>query len=508
VASNGLIERVRTNSITYSNDFTNGAWIKSGCTITANYGTAPDGTQTASRAVFSGTNKTIYQNISGSDSVGSLYIKGTAGQKIQFAVGTSEVLFTLTGSWQRLEVYNSGSFTYAIALNTFGASDAFDVMIWAAQLETGDVATAYIATTSAAVSVGPVSGLPRLDYLGSTCPKLQLEPSRTNLSTYSEQFDNAVWSKETGNSVTANTIASPDGYVNADTISATAGNAININQSHTSASNSAHTFSTFLKKNNVSEVQIYIFSSGFVSRATVNLDNGTITNVDGSGATITNYGNGWYRCSIQGVVNSGVGFTIGYLTASTTGARSVYAYGSQLEVGAYATSYIPTLGTSVTRVADEASKTGISSLIGSTAGTLYSEFVVNGFSDFGTPLCINNGSTTESIWLTTFGNGDIRAEVYSVANGGIQATFTKTGNVVGQTYKIAIAYEAHNCAFFVNGVQVGTTDTSCAMPVGMTRVDFDYTNSSLFVKSALAIKQALLFKTRLTNAQLAELTTL
>jgi hypothetical protein len=137
---------------------------------------------------------------------------------------------------------------------------------------------------------------------------------------------------------------------------------------------------------------------------------------------------------------------------------------------------------------------------------LYSEFVVNGFADYGTPLCINNGTTSESVWLTTFANGDIRAEVFSSAGGGIQASFTKSGNAVGQTYKIAIGYAFNNFAFFVNGVQVGTTDTSGQVPVGMSRVDFDYIVPSSFVQSALAIKQALLFKTRLTNAQLAELT--
>jgi hypothetical protein len=159
-------------------------------------------------------------------------------------------------------------------------------------------------------------------------------------------------------------------------------------------------------------------------------------------------------------------------------------------------------------LADAASKTGISSLIGQTEGTLYSEFVVNGFADFGTALCINDGSTTESVWLTTFANGDIRAEVYSNAGGGVQASFTKSGNVVGQTYKIALGYASNNFAFFVNGVQVGTTDTGGSVPVSMSRVDFDYTNPATFVQSALGIKQALLFKTRLTNAQLAEITQL
>jgi hypothetical protein len=50
-----------------------------------------------------------------------------------------------------------------------------------------------------------------------------------------------------------------------------------------------------------------------------------------------------------------------------------YIYGAQLEAGAYATSYIPTLGAAVTRGLDACSKTGISSLIGQTEGTLFVE---------------------------------------------------------------------------------------------------------------------------------------
>jgi hypothetical protein len=345
-----------------------------------------------------------------------------------------------------------------------------------------------------------------LDYLGSTCPKLLLEPQRTNVVTYSEQFNNAAWfnsgtSGGTSVTITANSGEAPDGTTSAELIAmtrSTTSGSTYISQTQ-STSAGVHASTIYLKAKDATHVGKQI-SAWQYDGAERNLVDITLTA-------------SWVRYSLLTTTSlpSGTNELLAFGFRSgrgTTTSVEFYAWGAQGEAGAYATSYIPTLGTSVTRVADAASKTGIGSLIGSTAGTLYSEFVVNGFSDFGTPLCINNGSTTESIWLTTFGNGDIRAEVYSVANGGIQATFTKTGNVVGQTYKIAIAYEAHNCAFFVNGVQVGTTDTSCAMPVGMTRVDFDYTNSSLFVKSALAIKQALLFKTRLTNAQLAELTTL
>jgi hypothetical protein len=56
---------------------------------------------------------------------------------------------------------------------------------------------------------------------------------------------------------------------------------------------------------------------------------------------------------------------------------NLYVYGAQLEAGSYATSYCPTLAAAVTRGADAASKTGISSLIGQTEGTLFAEINVS-----------------------------------------------------------------------------------------------------------------------------------
>ena len=241
---------------------------------------------------------------------------------------------------------------------------------------------------------------------------------------------------------------------------------------------------------------------GGIKRAYYNFDTQTTTN-DGISSTMEDYGNGWFKCT----------FTFNAITATgvfypNESAANLYIYGAMLEAGSYSTSYIPTSGTMVTRLQDACSATGLSNTIGQTEGTLYSEFIVNGFTNFGTPLCINNGSTNESIWLTTFGNGDIRAEVFSVAGGGIQASFTKSGNTTGQIYKIAIGYAANNFAFYVNGTQVGTTDTSGVVPSGMSRIDYDYGNATTFSKSALQINQTQLYKTRLTNAELATLTTL
>jgi hypothetical protein len=93
-------------------------------------------------------------------------------------------------------------------------------------------------------------------------------------------------------------------------------------------------------------------------------------------ATITDFGNGWYRCTMTATATataSGSGFSLRLITSATSAraesnslATSVHLWGAQLEAGAYPTSYIPTTTATVTRNADVISKTGISSLIGQT----------------------------------------------------------------------------------------------------------------------------------------------
>jgi hypothetical protein len=352
------------------------------------------------------------------------------------------------------------------------------------------------------------SNVPRLDYTNSTCPKLLLEPSRTNLALYSSAFDNSVWIKEPNNTATSNTVTSPDGSVNADTLSATSGSEINIYQAQTSTSNSTQTFSVFLKKDNLSEIQLYVYSSGFVSRATVNLDNGTITNVVGSGATITSYGNGWYRCSINGVIASGVGFTAGILSITSTGNRNIHAYGGQIEVGAYPTSLIPTTTAAVTRLADACSKTGISSLIGQTEGTLFVEFNhdISVTAALDTRIHLSSGTTANWIFFG-FPDGGAKLLRFFINDSSGALSFYSSAPVVQGNNKVAFGYKSGDFVAYLNGVQVATNSTVRSIPV-CSQIDLQGGAPNGVAQERANIEQALLFKTRLTNAQLAELTSL
>jgi hypothetical protein len=79
------------NLLNNTEDFSTSSWTKSGAVVTANDILAPNGTLTADKVVFSGADKEIYQGISGADNYCvSVYVKGTAGETINFADGVGK----------------------------------------------------------------------------------------------------------------------------------------------------------------------------------------------------------------------------------------------------------------------------------------------------------------------------------------------------------------------------------------------------------------------------------
>jgi hypothetical protein len=325
------------------------------------------------------------------------------------------------------------------------------------------------------------SNVPRLDYTNSSCPRLLLEPQRTNLYPYSEQLNQ--WTAS-GSTVTSNYAVSPDGYTNADRVQFTAGSVVFYSGTGSAGTN---TISVYAKATNGVSGQFRFFGNGATTLSTDQTATGE-----------------WQRFTFTYTYSA---VTAG-LAAPTTGGgvSDVIFWGFQHEIGAYATSYIPTLGASVTRVADAASKTGISSLIGQTEGTVFVDFNINGLQSlYASAISLNDGAANNYIWLTIFANGNLRAEVW---NGAVQAQISYTGAVAGGRYKMAFGYKTNDFVLYVNGSVVGT-DTSGTTFSGTTLSQIDNTLAGLVTNEcSQSMNQALLFKTRLTNAQLAELTAL
>jgi hypothetical protein len=305
-----------------------------------------------------------------------------------------------------------------------------------------------------------------------------LEGQRTNLVTYSEQFNNAAWGKDASITVSANYSISPDGYQNADRIQkAVTGGAEGFSQNFFGLTAGSYTISFYAKSNTSSNQNSNILFGAFQAQS----------------ITITP---SWQRFTKTFTAST----IVDYNGMIASNALDVSIFGWQLEAGAYATSYIPTLSASVTRVADAASKTGISSLIGQTEGVLFVELKTIANNQF-KRISLNNGAFTNSIFLDWDNSNNIYLKVF---NGG-----TVTLTILGAfnyaiTNKIAIAYKNNDYAFYINGTLQGTS-TSVGVPSGLSAFQFSLVGNELMEGT---INQALLFKTRLTNAQLAELTAL
>jgi len=231
------------------------------------------------------------------------------------------------------------------------------------------------------------SGAARFDHNPATRESLGLlvEEARTNLLTYSEQFDNAAWVKPLNTTVTANTHVAPDGTTTADTINAISNQ---ITRSAAVTASATYTVSVFIRKTTGATIfpmlAVNEFTSGGQRVFNTNTGQLVITNAAlNTGIQSESVGDYW-RVSYSGNVgaNTTLGFLI-YPAASNDGssyvgslAGSVVAWGAQLEAGSFPTSYIPTTTATVTRAADVASMTGtnFSSWYNNTEGTVFADF--------------------------------------------------------------------------------------------------------------------------------------
>jgi len=326
------------------------------------------------------------------------------------------------------------------------------------------------------------SGKPRIDFTDNTSGHLLIEPSRTNIITNSEQFVDAP----TGNTnmdlfsgtITNNNTTSPDGNTKGMkyTISSGSGATLRIYQSDLSTSADT-TFTIYAKK-------------GTTDSFSINIAGGTATSV-----TLTDE---WQRITTTDTSNSNK-----FIDVAVTGSvgQYIYIFGMQAEAASYATSYIPTEGSSVTRVAETTDATVPSGIFGTSEGTIYVEGVV-GVPNTNGQMPFTAGTSVANliyIWIQT--NGTLVVESYtSTAQCGITSSTGILG--VGDSYKIAFGYANNDFVLYLNGTQIGTdTSGSIAVPSNVkvgTYIASGYTSGK--------IKQTKIYNTRLTNTELQNLT--
>ena len=371
-------------------------------------------------------------------------------------------------------------------------------------------ATTATRVNSAGLIESVANNVPRLDYLNASCPSLLVEQQRTNIQIKSEDFSNAIY-LPIGVTVTTNTTVAPDGNTTADRItedSSTGFHTIDILNPPASAG--THTVSVFVKANGRTKFQILGFFS-LTGNVDFNLTTGTATTTAPAlNGKIENYGNGWFRCQATFTdltgVNAQILFNIlnnaGNNNYTGDGTSGLIFWGAQIELGTYATSYIPTTTATVTRNADDISKTGISSLIGQTEGTLFAEISAQVSTDNNWFQILDG--TSNNLVLIGLSADKIRAFIRFGATTIFDSnTFVLTNGV---SYKAAIAYKNGDMVFYINGAQILTSSASFTItaPISYLAIGFLLSGPT----EAAKYKQGAIFPTRLTNTELAQLTTL
>jgi len=338
------------------------------------------------------------------------------------------------------------------------------------------------------------ANVPRLDNSEGGCSSLLLEPQRTNLMFPSQDFN--AWQLSSGATITSSTITSPSGANDAYEIQSTT---VTSRVQKSLSITGTYTQSLFVKyagtdtiinlRRNIvgDDLRIEVTSSGL-----------TISNVGTSiiSYSITEINNGWHKITATALNFSYFQIYIDVFD----GNGSLYIWGAEVQEGSFSTSYIPTTTTAVTRVAD----------VSATATSLFTNegSIVVDLTEIGSQntyvarvlqvyIDVNNVIQLTRLGTTYF---------FQVYNAGVLEVNISISSITTLHNKIGIAWKTNDCKIYINGVDKGT-DTSCSLTFtptyfGIATYFGGGTNYYANIHSVIA------FPTRLSNAELATLTTI
>jgi len=320
---------------------------------------------------------------------------------------------------------------------------------------------------------------PRIDFKDDSNGALLLEPSRSNAITYSNDFTLGGWVSNNV-TVTSNYGTSPDGNLNSTKL---------IFGSGTAYLNRASGVG-------VGDQSSSIYVKGISGQI---LKFGKGNNV-GGGDNFTLNGE-WQRL-VHLSTNSGTAF---HITSNLGGANAteIEIYGAQLEQGSYATSYIPTQGSVVTRDAEVCEQTPPSGIINSSEGSFFLNLIDIKSQNFDS-ITLNDNSGTENnqvrIW---FFNNTVTYQ-YQVG-GSASAQISSTTIDLSTEVKISCTWKLNEFKFFVNGIKIGE-DLSGAVLSSSVLSKINFSRSTFSGVFYGKVKDVRVYNTALTDAELQALT--
>jgi hypothetical protein len=432
----------------------------------------------------------------------NVYINLTDGSEFFSNTGIDYAATSVGGGWWRISITaNDSSFSnFRVYAIDAGGSTTGTIYIQDAQINQGLVAQPYQETTTAAVYGGITDNTPRLDYTDSSCPALLLEPQRTNALAYSEYFN--AWNLS-GGTLTPNDTTSPEGLQNASLYTEDTSTNYHRFNIAAAATNSNKVYSVYAKLADGAVNKWLTIDNG--PTAWFDLENGVVGNAQGSVVIdIEPVGNGWYRCIYHNPASTTGGIYIGIAASNGgsgnhtgSGLPAFYAYGAQCEDNVtYATSYIPTYGSSVSRVADaSATLTLPDALENNYTIFLELERMVPRLTN-ATDMISFYGSGSSRIRVMAHNPDYFRLRMYA-ADGSTSGSFYDTsGNFAqGNNYKSAIVYNNGTFKVFGNGSMYNSAD-----------IEIDIT--AVVLRQESILKQLLTFPTALTDAEAIALTTI
>ncbi len=295
---------------------------------------------------------------------------------------------------------------------------------------------------------------PRIDYTDTSDGVLLLEKAATNLIPYSEDFSNAAWTKNAGTTITNNYAISPDGSLNASRYLGTGTSGLG---DKFTLSVTDYTISIWVKSNNgVNQFCRLIGDSSNVSSDLLITTEWNRISYTFTGSGLSNKTNGIFRDSNDNDID-------------------ILIYGAMLEQNSVASSYIPTQGSAVTRVADTASGSGNSEVFNDSEGVLFADISALVNENVLRKIQVNDNTSNNNITVDYYSSSNsIRANLW---NGSSQYSYIYTLTDVTLSTKVAFLYKSSEFKFYVNGIKVNESSSGSTFSSGTLKT-LDLSTSS------------------------------